>query len=144
MLLNVALDLVLNEFRGNGVQNGTENNVFHPCRPRRVHQRQAHAPLVRISRGAYVIDFLDAGDGARQHGRLGKVADNGFRHPAARKTFAERSDLTMARTVKPAAISFGTSNRPWFPWAAVTRIMALLERSSVAKPVRVRPAHQRV
>src|SRR4051812_49350003 len=50
--------------------------------------------------------------------------------PRARSRRADASVWTQARTGARAARSFGISNRPWLPWAAVTRIIWLPVRSS--------------
>ena len=64
MFLDVALDLVLHQVGGDGVQHRAEDEVLDACFAGGIDDGEAHLPLVGVDGRADVVDRLDSTDGS--------------------------------------------------------------------------------
>jgi len=80
VLLDVALDLVLDQAGRDGVEHRAEDDMLHSFAACGVDDAEAHVPLPRMQGGTDVVDLLGSTNGAREYVRVAEVADDHLAH----------------------------------------------------------------
>jgi len=80
VLLDVALDLVLHQPGGDGVENRAEHDVLHTLVACGVHDAEPHLPLLRMQSRPDVIDGPDTAHHLTEHGGFAEVAHDHVLH----------------------------------------------------------------
>ena len=76
MLLDVALDLVLDQPGCDGVEHRAEHDVFHALTLCGIDDAEPHLPLARVQGRPDVIDGPHTADSTAEHGGLAEVTDD--------------------------------------------------------------------
>ena len=86
MLLDIALDFVLDQVGENSVEHRAEYEMLHAGRSRRVHRGEPKLSFLGVEGRPDVIDFFDPIHGAGEDSGIGDISDHDVDHTLGAKS----------------------------------------------------------